>query len=414
MEIAAAGAQIGAGQAHKGQTRTVGAAADGPGHRLHTGAAHGLHGIVHQMAVWLDLLDHIAVGIPDVQSNRVRAVFGVEEVGSGPGEALLLLQLFAVVVPEDIAQESLLHRSAHLVQMQKALIALGIFRLFGGGQHHFKLHGDAHGVFHLVFGGAGMDVQALHRHPHGGGVEVFIFQLAIGAAIHGEGIVRAEAGHIKQVCAPADLLVGGEGHLHRAVAEGGIGHQLLGQRQDLGDARLVVGAQQGGAVGDHQVLSLLLPQLGVIGGGEDDVLFLVQKDIAAIVVFHDAGADVCGGNIVHHIHMGDKAQNLALITGNVAGDGAVNIAVFIHAGVLQAQRLHFLHQSRTQQRLLFRAGAGGRIGVGGGVEGYIAKQSFVSAHKKRSPFFLETVSCSDIAHSRKGAGPRRSGSRPHC
>ncbi len=366
------------------------------------------------MTVGRDLLDHVAVGIPDVYGDGARAVFGVEEVGGGKGDALLLLQLIAVVVPEDIAQEGLLHRAAHFVQMEKALVALGIFRLFGGGQHHFELHGDAHGVFHLVFGGAGMDVQALHRHPHGGGVEVFIFQLAVGPAVHGEGVIRAEAGHVKQIRAPADLLVGGEGHLHRAVGEGGIGHQLLGQRQDLGDARLVVGAQQGGAVGDHQILSLFLPQLGIFGGGEDDVLFLVQQDIAAVVIFDDAGADVCGGNIVHHVHVGDKAQDLALIAGDIAGDGAVNIAVLVHAGVLQAQRLHFLHQRRAQHLLLFRAGAGGGIGVGGGVEGYITEQSFVSAHKKRSPFCFEAVSCSDIGHNRKGAGPRRSGARPHC
>ena len=62
-----------------------------------------------------------------------------------------------------------------------------------------------------------MDIQAMDHHLGAGGIEVFVLNLADGAAVGGIGIIRAETGHIKQVRAPADFLVGNGFDLRQAA-----------------------------------------------------------------------------------------------------------------------------------------------------------------------------------------------------
>ena len=95
----------------------------------------------------------------------------------------------------------------------EALVALGKGRDLKGGEHTVELHGHQDGVFHLALGGAGVDALAVEGEGGGGGVEIFVFQAARAAAVHGVGEIRSEARDVEMIRALADLLVRGKGCL---------------------------------------------------------------------------------------------------------------------------------------------------------------------------------------------------------
>ena len=78
--------------------------------------------------------------------------------------------------------------------------------------------------------------------------------------------------------------------------------------------------------------------------------------------------------------MGNEAQNGAVIMVNVAGDGAVQIAVLVQTDIVQAHFPHLLFQRTGENQLFFGAGAGFGIAVRGGVVFHIVEQSFIGAH----------------------------------
>ena len=88
--------------------------------------------------------------------------------------------------------------------------------------------------------------------------------------------------------------------------------------------------------------------------------------------------------------MGDQADGGELW---VAGDGAVNIAVFVHPGILNAHAVHFLHQRGGQRFLLFRGGAGVGCFVRLGVKGHITQKAFYNRfHRVLLPIKVKMTS----------------------
>ena len=149
------------------------------------------------------------------------------------------------------------------------------------------------------------------------------------------------------------------------------GEQLLRRRHDLRYARLIVRAQKRRAVGDDQVLAHVVFEGRVVRLPQENALFLVQANIPA-VIGHDLCLDVRTGSVRCGVHVGDQADGGHV---RVAGDGAVNIAVFVHPGVLNAHAVHFLHQRGGQRLLLLRGGAGVGCFVRLGVKGHIAQKA---------------------------------------
>ena len=287
-----------------------------------------------------------------------------------------------------------LHLALHAQQMEEALIALRQLRALSHGEQALEFHGDQLGIHHLPLGRAGVDVQPMDDHLRTGGVKVLIFDLPHGAAVGGVGKVRTEALHVEPVSTPADLFVRGKADLQCGVPTVH-GEQLLRRRHDLRHARLVVRAQQRRAVGDDQVLALMVFQIRVVRFPQENALFLVQADIPA-VIGHDLGLDIRAGSVRRGVHVGDQADGGELW---VAGDGAVNIAVFVHPGVRNAHAVHFLHQRGGQRLLLFRGGAGVGFLVRLGVKGHIAQKALYNRfHMVLLPIKIKIVCPKEKSH----------------
>ena len=255
-------ARFRAGQAHVGQPRAVGAAANRLAERLDAHRAVGALRQPENLHARLDDLAHIAIGIPNAGLDGARAVLVVEILRGAHDRGLARLKLRAVVVADDVFQLRLLLVARHLAEVEEALVALGVLGRLGRRKHSGKLHGDARGVAHPVLRAARVDAPAVHDDGRGRRVEVFILDGADRAAVHGVGEIRAEAGNVEAVRAAADLLVRREADRDLPVRDGRVREQALARGQDLGDAGLVVRAEQRVAVGDDQGLALGLRHVG--------------------------------------------------------------------------------------------------------------------------------------------------------
>ena len=221
-----------------------------------------------------------------------------------------------------------------------------------------------------------MDVHALHRQGHGGGIEVLVLDLAQLAAVHGVGHLGGELFRIKVIGALAHLLVRGEAHGDGPVRDLRMGQQVFAGGDDLRHAGLVVGSQQGGAVGDDQLLTDVPLQEGEVlhfqasGLLQGQVPALIGDDLRMDVRPADGG----GG-----VHVGDEAQGRSLAPGG-GGQQGIHIAVVVHVGPLQAQLRQLLGQIPAQNLLVVGGGDGVRRLAGGGVEGHIFQKTLGNFH----------------------------------
>lgn len=110
---------------------------------------------------------------------------------------------------------------------------------------------------------------------------------------------------------------------------------------DLGDAGFVVGAQQGGSVGDDQLLACIRRQSLRI---EEDAACLIQRKVAAAIE-DTAGADICAGSIRRGVHVGNEAQSRYHFLPPVRHADGHRHNRALHAGIGQPQGLQFLNQS---------------------------------------------------------------------
>ena len=378
MEVEAASAQIGAGQTHPAQGSAIGAAAHGHLHRLQTGHAHSLAGGLDEVEVGLDLFQHIAVAVLDLHFHGACAVLAVQVIGNVLHIVLLELQLGGIVVAQDVAQLCGGDIAVHLAQVVEALTSLSGLGTRHHGQSTVKLHGNVGGVDHGVLGGAGM-----HREA-GSGVKVLVLDVTGIAAVHRVGKVCTKAGDIEQVGTLANLLVRGKADAQLAVGAA-LADNGLHSGHDLGHTSLVVSTQQGGAVGGDQGLALHGGKEGE-GGDLHHLAGGGQHHIAAVVVFVQDGVHVLAAGIRGSVHVGDQTQCGLFLAAGGGGQGAVDVAVLVHTGILYAQSLQLLHQLVSQIKLPRSGRMGTGLRVRGGVDLDVIKQSFIGAHNKAHSF----------------------------
>ncbi len=143
---------------------------------------------------------------------------------------------------------------------------------------------------------------------------------------------------------------------------------------DLGDAGLVVGAQQRGAVGGDDVVADLVAQLRMFVDTDDLGRIRRQHDVAALIVRHDLRLDLFAGAVGRGVHVRAEADHGDRLRRG-RGDGAVDVAVFVEVGVTNAHVLELLGQQAAQVLLLLGGGAGRRVRVGLGIDGDVAQEA---------------------------------------
>ena len=264
-------------------------------------------------------------------------------------------------------------------EVVEALVALRVGGGLSGRQEGDKLVADEQGVLHLVLGRARMDVDAVDDHLGPGGVEVLILQLAQLAAVHRVGHRRAEALDVEAVGARAHLLVGGKAYRDAAVGDLRMSGEVFHGRDDLRHARLVVRPQQGGAVGDDQILPHVLLQALKLTGAHDDALLLVEHDVPALVA-DDPGLDSAARRVGRGVHMGDEPHAGDPLTPGGGGQPGVHIALLGHVGVLEPHLGQLGRQGTAQYLLLLRGGHGGRVLIGLGIIGDVLQKTVDDMH----------------------------------
>ena len=239
-------------------------------------------GLVHQLGV------HIIIGILHLGQEGAMTVLVVHPLAHVQDEALAHLEHLRVVVADYVSQGCLLHPTLHLVQVEEAFITrcalrhLVLWHLLG------KLRGQQGGIHHLVLGITRMHAHAIHHNLGTGGIEVLVLQFAHLTAVHGVCPLASELLHIKQMCTTTDFLVGIEAHTHLAVLHLGVSQQVCHCRHYLCYTSLVVSTEQGMAIGNNEVLALVLQKFGELANACNYSFRLIQHDVRAIVVPYDA------------------------------------------------------------------------------------------------------------------------------
>ena len=161
---------------------------------------------------------------------------------------------------------------------------------------------------------------------------------------------------------------------------------------DLGYACLVVCAEQGGTVGDDKCFTLEFFENREIFNVGDDAELFVEDNVFAVVIFNNAGFDVCAGDFFCGIHVRDEADDVLLFA--VCGNGAVNITPLVHVCVFDAHGDHFIGKVLCEQLLLHGGGHSGAGRIGLGVVAYVIQKFFFNGHFQSLLKFL----CSYAGH----------------
>ena len=350
MEVEAAGEDVGTGEAAEGEVGTVGAAADGLDLGFDAGHLHCLHGLLDNMVVRFYLFAHVIILVLDDGGGGAIAVLGIDGIGRGGHLLLALLELLPVVVADDVGEIGLLYGSLEGDEVEEALVAFRVFRTLAGGQQGIEFLADMDGVAHLSLGIAGVHVAALDVDLGAGSVEVLKLQLAYLAAVHGIAEIGPETGDVELDHAAADFFVGREADADLAVLELRMLHDVLHRVHNLGHAGLVVGAQQGGAVGGDEGLAHVVQHLGELRGLERQAGHALQGNLAAVVVLNDLRLHIGARSVRGGIHMGDEAHGRHILV-QIGRDAGHHVPELIQRH-LHAQGLEFVFQHLEQVPLL--------------------------------------------------------------
>ena len=210
----------------------------------------------------------------------------------------------------------------------------------------------------------------MHSQNGGRGVEVFKFDLTERAAVHGVAVVTAELLHVETVDTVADLLVGREDDAHLAVLDVFLDHRF-DRGHDLGDAGLVVRAEERRAVGDDELFAHMVFKAGAERLGEGDSV--VELQLAALVA-HEAGLDVFARSVGSGVHVRDERDD-GRVYALARGERCEHIAAVVHVNVFEMKRFELLHQNVSEILLPLRGGGCAGVLVRGGVIGDIAQET---------------------------------------
>ena len=240
-----------------------------------------------------------------------------------------IFQLFFVVVADDVGKLGVVAAAAHSGEVIESLVFLGVFGALHSGKKRIKIHGNKRSIYHFVLCAAGVNGNAAEFDFRMGGVEGFVFHSAESVAVHGVCVVCAETLKIEFVRAAADFLVWSESDFDGSVLDFRVGKQFFRGGDDFRNTVFVVRTKKGSAVGDDYVFADAVVHFGEVLRRKDNAEFLVEHNIAALVV-DDFRFYIGERNLVNHVHVSHKTDYGSLFTALGSGNFAVNIAVFAH------------------------------------------------------------------------------------
>ena len=151
-------------------------------------------------------------------------------------------------------------------------------------------------------------------------------------------------------------------------------HDVLGGGHDFGYSGLVVGSEQGVAVGGDQGLAHIVLQLGEFFRVENHAFSLVESDGLAVIIFDNPWLDTASRSIGRGVHMGDESYGGDVLF-YVGGDGGHQVAVFVQNDILQAHGYEFLAELLEEGELLVGTGLTLGVRVRRGVECHVPQKS---------------------------------------
>ena len=107
---------------------------------------------------------------------------------------------------------------------------------------------------------------------------------------------------------------------------------------------------------------------------------LSQGKILSIIVFVNDGLHHMIGEIRHGIHMGNEAQDFAVLAARCSGNAGINIAFVIDSGIFYTHLLQLVYQDMSQVELALGGGNCCGIFITGRGNHGIFNQTFVSSH----------------------------------
>ena len=116
VEISSAGAKVGTGQTHKGESCSIRTASDRHYNGLYVKRAHSILCSLENEHVVLYLLTHIVVAVLQGQLQGSLAILPVQILGSSHHYGFLPLELGTVMVTDDVAQGGLLHAAIEVAR----------------------------------------------------------------------------------------------------------------------------------------------------------------------------------------------------------------------------------------------------------------------------------------------------------
>ena len=244
-----------------------------------------------------------------------------------------------------IADQVLHYRSLHItlemIQMEEALIALCIHRIFKRRQHLLVFHSDQHGIHHTFLCISCMHAATMDRDHRRSCIEVFIFHLTEFTAVYCIGKLCSKTRNIEPVCTTANLLVRGESNADLSMWNFLMRKQVIRCRHDLCHTSLIVCSKKCRSIGRDQVLSPIALQKRKFRDTHDDLFFLIQTDVFSIIILYDLRFYVGPGQCRCRVHVSDKSKGrnlFFLLCRNIGWDFGINIAVLTEAHML---RTHF-------------------------------------------------------------------------
>ena len=156
-------------------------------------------------------------------------------------------------------------------------------------------------------------------------------------------------------------------------------HQTLCHTHDRCHTSLVIRSEDRGSVAGDQRTAFQGRQM------REEAHFkrtsaLTQRQILTVIVFMDDRLYHMICKIGHGIHMGNEAQDFAVLIARCRGNARINIAFVIDSGVFYAHLLQLVYQNVGQVELALGGGNCCGIFVAGRGNHGIFNQTFVSSH----------------------------------